>query len=506
MQLKMNVVMNFIGQTWATLIGLIFVPLYIKFMGIESYGLVGFYTTLVFIINYVFDFGFSATINRELARRAAYPHLAAEMRSFVRTLEVIYWLVGLLVGFVIFVAAPIIAGNWLQADQLPLDVVNRAIMLMGLIIVAQWPMSFYQGGLMGLEKQALFNTVTIIMSTVRAVGAVLILWLVSPSVIMFFTWQAVISSLQVIVLFFCLWHSLPPSEQPSRLNWVLLVPVWRFAAGVSATSLVTFSLSQLDKLVISKMFTLEVFGYYTLASTVANALRVASTPILNAVLPRLSNLVASGDISAVRDLYHKVSQFAAVAILPAALIVSFFSYELLLLWTQNEVTARMAAPVVSVLVFGTSLNGIDGFPYSLQLAFGWTRLCFSKNLIAVILMLPLTITLAKQYGGVGAAWAWCILNIGYLVFEIPVMHRRLLRGEMGRWYLVDLGLPFIAALVIACLGRWVFPAHLSAVAAALGIVIISSLTLAAAALAAPYLRAWLWAKIFTMRRKIWNVS
>ena len=45
------------------------------------------------------------------------------------------------------------------------------------------------------------------------------------------------------------------------------------------------------------------------------------------------------------------------------------------------------------------------------------------------------------------------LNIGYVFFEIPIMHRRLLRKEKWRWYWQDVIVPLIAGLFLAGLGR-----------------------------------------------------
>jgi len=37
---------NFAGTGWAALMQIVCIPLYIKFMGIEAYGLIGFYLVL----------------------------------------------------------------------------------------------------------------------------------------------------------------------------------------------------------------------------------------------------------------------------------------------------------------------------------------------------------------------------------------------------------------------------------------------------------------------------
>ena len=42
MSLGKNIIVNYIGRTWSSIIAIALIPVYIKFMGIEDYGLVGF--------------------------------------------------------------------------------------------------------------------------------------------------------------------------------------------------------------------------------------------------------------------------------------------------------------------------------------------------------------------------------------------------------------------------------------------------------------------------------
>jgi len=68
---------------------LLFIPLYIKFLGIEAYGLIGLFMTMQALFM-LLDMGLGATVNREMARLSVLPDKAQEMRDLVRSLEVIY--------------------------------------------------------------------------------------------------------------------------------------------------------------------------------------------------------------------------------------------------------------------------------------------------------------------------------------------------------------------------------------------------------------------------------
>src|SRR6266446_1136965 len=107
------------------------IPLYIKFMGIEAYGLIGFYLVLQAMLQ-VLDLGLSPTMNREMARYSVQPGKAEAARDLVRTLEICYWLIGLLIGAGIVSASPWIARHWIHANAIPVRNVMQAVMLMGI--------------------------------------------------------------------------------------------------------------------------------------------------------------------------------------------------------------------------------------------------------------------------------------------------------------------------------------------------------------------------------------
>ena len=65
--LKRNIFANYLSMFYVTLVGVAIVPLYIKYMGAEAYGLVGFYAMLQVWFN-LLDMGLTPTIARETAR------------------------------------------------------------------------------------------------------------------------------------------------------------------------------------------------------------------------------------------------------------------------------------------------------------------------------------------------------------------------------------------------------------------------------------------------------
>jgi O-antigen/teichoic acid export membrane protein len=487
---KSNLLANFAGTGFAALLQLAFIPLYVRFLGVEAYGLIGFYIMLQAVVQ-VLDLGLGPTMNREMARYSVLPDKTGEARDFARTLEAGYWTFGISAGAIIALSAPLIATRWINVGSLPLPLVQRALLLMGGLAALQLPISFYQGGLMGLQRQVLLNGVKIVMSMIGSGGSVLILWLVSPTITAFLGWQLAMGTVQALILGSCLWRSLPSGGRAPRIAPGLLRNVWRFAVGMSGITISTLVLTQLDKLVLSKLLPLKMFGYYTLATALGNGLYVLITPVFNATFPKLSAMVASRDENGVRELYHLGTQVMAVLVLPVALVTAFFSYEIMALWTGNTETAQYTAPVLTILVIGTAMNGLMNIPYALQLAHGWTRIGFLINIFFVFTIVPSIIILATRYGAVGGATAWAVLNATYIIVGIPLTHRRILPGEAWKWVSQDVAPPLAAALFAAFAGRQLTVAPMTPVVTALTLVAVWVVCTGLSATTASMTRSWI---------------
>ena len=67
MHLKKNIIANYLGQGWRALLGLAFIPLYIKYLGVEAYGLIGIFAILQAWLG-LLDMGMKPALGREMAR------------------------------------------------------------------------------------------------------------------------------------------------------------------------------------------------------------------------------------------------------------------------------------------------------------------------------------------------------------------------------------------------------------------------------------------------------
>src|SRR5213594_383869 len=485
---RRNIVANIAGRGWAALLSLAVIPVYIHFLGIEAFGLIGFFLSLMAILS-LLDLGLGTALNRQFAQYSMKSGKAQEMRDLLRTLEIIYWVIGIAIGVVMAALAPAIAAYWLKPQQLSVETATQALAMMGIAIAFQWPRALYSGGLMGLQRQVAFNLLSSITATANSLGAVLILWLVSPTLQAYVAWFMAISLVDTLSTGLLLWRSLPKAPARPNFSGQALAGIWRFAAGMTGISITSVIQTQLDKVILVKVLPLDAFGYYSLASRVAGGLSYLVGPISAAFFPRFSQLVAKNDTQELTRIYHRGCQLMSVLILPLAVVLALFSYELLLIWTQDRSIAENSHLILSLLTVGTALNGVASLPYALQLAYGWTQLALAVNTAAVLLLAPLIYFMSVRYGGVGAALIWVVFNSLFVFVVVYLMHRRLLRGELWRWYHRDVGQPLLAVATIGTLWYWLMPTFVSNWSSVSNIALASIAMFAAAIIAAPEIRS-----------------
>ena len=464
-RVRINIVANLVGGALNALLGIVLVPFYLRYLGIEAYGLVGFFATLLALFG-LFDLGLGLTLNRSMARLSATPGNEPQQRDLLRTLEIVYWTISAVIGSGIFLMAPVIATRWVNAENLPVATVVTAIRLMGLVGALQFPLALYQAGLLGLQRQVAANVIRTGSGALRGAVTLLVLAYVAANLDAYFLTQAAVTLVQLVITLTLLWrtlHARTPGPAP-RFRTSILRTEWRFAATISANTIIGAFLTQSDKVVLTGLLPLSEFGYYALAGTVASALWFAISPVNTAVYPPLTQLLELGDESRLTEIYHTAAQLVAIAVIPAAATLILFGRHVILLWTQNPAAAEKTPLTVALLVSGTAVNGLVSVPTYLQVAAGWPQLTMYTNLASAVVLVPAIVYMATHYGAPGAASVWLFLNLCYVFISVPIMHRRLVRGEKWRWYTRDVFLPVVAAAAVGLLFRLEMPAFRSQVA------------------------------------------
>ncbi len=447
MRLGRNLAAGMASSAFTAVANLAVIPFYLSRLGVESYGLIGIFVTMQAIFQ-LFDLGLAQTVNREMARYSVEGKWK-EAGNLLHTLAYIYWGIAICIGVAVFLMSGVLAERWIRAEALSAEDLARVIQLIGVVIACRFPVGLYQGALNGLQLITTTSMAAIAMTTLASGGAVLWILFVSASIESFFVWQACVGILYALTMRQLAWRATSLGGH-GHFDAGELRRIWKFASGMIAIALVSIVFTQLDKVILSKMLTLEEFAGYMLAVAVSAGLYLIVVPTYNAMFPRFSGLVAANREAEIVQLYRLGTRLFAVALFPAAFVVAAFSYEILHVWTGDQVLAQRVAPLLSVLSVGTGLHGMMYFPYALQLAYGLPRIALTMSLVLLCVFAPLVVLLTSAYGAMGGALAWLILHIAHVLLGAWLTHRRILRGLAARWLMFDVLRPMVvAAFVVA---------------------------------------------------------
>lgn len=483
-----NLLANYLNVGWVALMGFAFIPLYVKYLGVEAYGLIGLFAVLQVWLN-LLDVGLSPTLSREMARFSGGSKDATSIRRLLRTVELIAFAFAVVIVVALSIGAKWLSVNWVQPSKLAPETVTHALIWMGLIGGIGFLEGIYRSAVIGLQRQVALSAVTSSVATLKGLGAVTLIAFVSPSIELFFAWQAGCSLLVLISLRYLVYSTLPKANGPVHFEWEALIQIRTFAAGVFTTTLLATLLTQSDKFILTAMLSLESWAHYSLAAVSAGALALLYQPIYQAWLPRMSELVAASKHEELIRMFHLGSQLVAVVIGSAAAVAIFNADELLYAWTGDKNIVKEFVLIFCLLVAGNMMNGLLAIPYAVQIAHGWTSLGVKANAVAVLILVPALLIVVPRYGGMGAAVLWVLLNLGYLFIGMHFMFRRLLVEHKGRWYIVDVALPLSVSAATAATLSTAMPEAGSRVLAGIVPIIIGAFVLCLTAALSPAVRS-----------------
>ncbi len=475
MRLVRNVAAAMANSVSVVVINIVALPFYLRFLGMEAYGLIGFYATLQAVLQ-VLDLGLAPTISREIAHDAETGQ-QRRSASLLRTLGVVYVGVAIVIVALVAAIAPWIGAHWLQAKSLPEPTVTQAVALMGVNLACRWPISLYHGALIGAHRLARSAATSMTMNILAAGTAIMVLAYGVRSIQAFFLIQAGFGLLQAIVLWVLARRSVGRRNAP--YDFAGLKRVWHFSAWMSGIAITSLVFTQLDKVLLSRLIGLDSFGHYMLAALLVSGLSVLTGPTFNVIFPKFTTLHARGDDAGLATFYSETSRMFAAAVFSLALALALHVEAIVTLWTGRADVALRVVPLVALLAVGSALNGLMHFPYALQLATGKPRIPFAINVALLVVALPTTVWLALHWGAIGGALSWAMLGMVYVFVGTIVTGRRVAGFAGPKWLARDIAMPLILALMPALAGAWIAQAFslsplgetaIAAVAACIGIV------------------------------------
>lgn len=446
--IQRNILFNYISQGYAALIGVVVLPWYFKIMGAEAYGLIGFFTLLQSLFS-LLDLGLTSTMTRQSARLTGGGISESEYVSLFGLLRIFFITIGIAGALLMSLNSELVASSWLNNVLLDDDLVSQCIVLMSVGLGLRWVSGLYRGIVSGFERQVWLSKFNILIATFRFILPIPLLLIIDSSPLVYFAFQIAVALLEVCVLMYFVGSLMPKVDDVGKPGMAAIKPHLNFSLKIAFLSVIWVLVTQIDKLVLSKTLSLKDYGYFSLGVMAASVILFFSGPVGTALLPRMTALHAANDTDSYYEMYSRYTRMVASLVFPAALMLMFFSKEILLLWTADADLSARVAPVLSLYALGNAFLALSAFPYYLQYSNGDMRLHVYGNLIFLFMVVPAIAYGSVRYGMSGAAWVWLTVNVLYFLLWVPLVHRHHYPHRHIPWLVKDCLTPmFLAALVL----------------------------------------------------------
>jgi len=413
--LTKSILHNLFLNIWQAGLLLILIPIYIKILGLESFGLIGFYLVWITILG-ILETGFSSTILREFSWLAAKRKKIIKIFYLFRSAEIFYFSLIIFICLILSILVFFFGKELFKSNTLDSEIIHQTLILMIFSLACSTPLGLYAGGLRGLNKHQQCSFLLTLFATVRGLGCVMVLLYIKSDIRIYFIYLIIINSIQLLIFRWLLLKLIKKCNYFDKFSFNPLKSIKNYFTGIIFCTAITIVISQSDKLILSKITSLEEFSLYTISWTVASALSILVTPIIPIYSSKITELISKKENKELVRNFKLLSQLTNILILSPAVVLIFFSKQVLFVWTGNSIITENAGPILSVLVIGMLFINCSYPSLTFLNSKNKIKEVIILNLISLI-FIPFQIFIIKYYGVLGAAYIWLFygitINISY---------------------------------------------------------------------------------------------
>lgn len=460
--IKANIFGNMLGMIVIVLLNLIATPYYIKHLGSEAFGLVGFFYLFSMVLS-TLDFGMSPYLQREVAKYTKNREFNSEFQNILKIIAIYFIFLVLIINLLAFPFSGIIINYWFSLDAwelLSINDIDQSIKLIFLTSSLIIVFNLFKFGLTGCHHHYWLNVFMIFIAVLRYGGSVILITFYGADIVDFFIYQAIIAGLSVVVMGKKFLLELPSIFGLFKNFQTSLVRgLFSETSKIAILSILWVATYQLDKILLSKTLPLTEYGYFSLISILCSGIILISTPIKRAIQPTVSIMHLSDSLEKSIDIYRKASQLTTIIVGSIVITLIIYSVPIALFWTKDLNASLWIADRLYLFVIGAGLASVQSILYALQESRGDLKLQIKLNLIFLIIQIPLMLLGVIYYGVIGIGLAWLLVRISSFLVSTTLVHKRYDLNLNRNWFIKDIFPIFFVQIIAAIFLIRFFPSE-----------------------------------------------
>jgi O-antigen/teichoic acid export membrane protein len=418
-QIARNTILNFAGMGLPLIVGLAAMPLTVRWLGTERFGLLSL-IWIVFTYFSFFDLGLSMATTRVIADALGRGE-AGKIPRYFWTTSILQAFLGLASGLALIAVAPALVERILNIPAAFRGEAKLAFLFLGASLPLILVTASFKGALEASQRFDIVNAVKVPSSILNYIlpplGALagfglpgIVLLLIAARVLTLVAWAG-----------FC-FRVYPGLRGSFGFFRDALKPVLGFGVWVMVANAVNPILVYLDRFLIGRLMTVEDVGYYTAPYEGVNRLSIVPYSLLLTIFPMFSALEAGRDEEKKSAYFRRSVKFLLIFMGGIVSVVIFFAHDILRLWLGPAFAGR-SSTALQVLAAGFFCTAVANVPYSLIQGIGRSDVVAKLYLGELVLYVPLAWVLIERSGIAGAAAALALRAFFDMVLQLMLAFR-----------------------------------------------------------------------------------
>lgn len=435
MSIAKNTSYNFVGALIPLAISIVTIPIYLKLVGIERYGVLSI--SWIFLGYFgLFDLGLGRATTQRIAVLKSAP--AQQSSDTFWTALCLNIAIGVIGACALWAATAAFFGYGFKLDaQLRAEAVE-SLPLLALSVPVATITGVLTGALQGRERFASVNLVSTLSTAAFQILPLLLVMMVGPRLIWVLSAAVMTRIIAALILWYRCRNEFLADTKPV-FNRAEVKSLLKFGGWVTVTSMCAPLLVMVDRVFIGGLIGAQAVATYSIAIQLAQRMTMLAQALTGATYPRLAGL----DRAAADSLSIRSTETLVVILTPSAIIAIFLCGPFLRLWLGSNFDP-LSVPISQLMIMGFWINSLAFVPFVRLQAVG------RPDLVSYALMAQLPIYLGllwlgmTRFGLLGSAIALALrLVIDYAL--LSVLARQLAAAKLSVISLIVLLLAFSLA-------------------------------------------------------------
>lgn len=447
--LARNAYINLVGQIVPILVAILAIPLLIKVLGSERFGVLALAWVVMGYFG-LFDFGLGRATTKFVSEHYA--------RDDTESLPELIWssvlvnvVLGLIGGVILAAITPWLTQDALNIPDALLGETRVSFYLLAISVPLIVATAALRGVLEAIQRFDLVNLIKVPASVLSYLGPLMILYFfrgLVPVVAFLMLSRAVVLLAHLLL---CL-RALPILRHGFAINLSRMKPLVFFGGWLTVSGFIGPSIVAIDRFIIGSFISLSAVTLYVTPYEAVTKLTIFSTSLLSVLFPAFSAMAITQSHE-LRSLCDRAFKYLLVMVAPIVGVIIALAYELMSLWVAPEFALR-SAPVAQWLAVGVLINVLSTIPLTALQGIGRADVVAKLQISQLPFYAILVWSLVGSAGISGIAMAWTI-RMAVVGTALFVAADRLLPpslGESGERTSLTADLTIVGVFLCICLG------------------------------------------------------